>query len=312
MAFFRNAILTINNFTEEDVTTLNTSDKILFATWQFEKGASGTPHIQGYVEFATRIRLAGVKKLFPRAHIEARKGTQEEAIAYCNKADTRTDGPWTRGNPKQQGQRNDLEQVAADLASGHSVKEIAQNHPGAYLKYHAGIKSMWGLQFVERTTKPTVHWLYGPTGAGKTLWALQQEGTLYPKIMASKWWDGYHQQDIVLLDDIRRSHFPFDFLLRLLDWCPIKVEYKGGVMDFNSKVIIITCPLHPEKLFEGNGEDINQLLRRIDTIHHFEKPYETAGPQVKKMRLTPKSQSSSITQASQSSCFVECTLIDEE
>lgn len=47
------------------------------------------------------------------------------------------------------------------------------------------------------------------------------------------------------------------------------------MLTFNSKTIYITCPLRPDEIyknlpFEIAEEDINQLLRRIDEIHHFD------------------------------------------
>lgn len=51
-----------------------------------ERGEGGTPHFQGYVEFVNRKRLTQAKLLIgTRAHLERRRGTAEEARAYCIK-----------------------------------------------------------------------------------------------------------------------------------------------------------------------------------------------------------------------------------
>lgn len=65
----------------------------VFLTWQVEKGEQGTIHLQGYVLFEKRVTLAWIKKeVNSQAHWEPRKGTHDEAVAYCNKKDTRQEG----------------------------------------------------------------------------------------------------------------------------------------------------------------------------------------------------------------------------
>lgn len=53
--------------------------------------STGAVHWQGYLETKDKTRMAMVKEILrcPGAHCEPRRGTQEEAIAYCTKEDTR-------------------------------------------------------------------------------------------------------------------------------------------------------------------------------------------------------------------------------
>jgi len=50
-----------------------------------ETGDSGTPHLQGYCQFAQPKSLAQVRLALPFSHLEVRKGTISQAIAYCKK-----------------------------------------------------------------------------------------------------------------------------------------------------------------------------------------------------------------------------------
>lgn len=76
-----------------------------------EVGASGTPHIQGYIEFNDAKSIDSVRKhLGGRAHVEAAKGTAADNIEYCSKDRNiiRRDG---QPIADKQGKRNDLQQV---------------------------------------------------------------------------------------------------------------------------------------------------------------------------------------------------------
>ncbi len=56
---------------------------------QAETGESGTPHIQGYVEWARRKRFGAVASLLRGSHVE-RCNNKRAAIDYCQKVETRT------------------------------------------------------------------------------------------------------------------------------------------------------------------------------------------------------------------------------
>lgn len=64
------------------------------AVFQLEKGEAGTMHFQGTLEMGARKQLSGMKKILPTAHWEKRRGTWQQSKDYCEKEDTRVDGPW--------------------------------------------------------------------------------------------------------------------------------------------------------------------------------------------------------------------------
>lgn len=83
--------ITLNNPTPFEISLWN--DICSHATWvkeakgQLEKGAEGTPHIQGFLR-TDPVRFSQVKKLLPRAHIElARNAFALER--YVSKEETR-------------------------------------------------------------------------------------------------------------------------------------------------------------------------------------------------------------------------------
>jgi len=61
-------------------------DGVTYCVYSEEVGDSGTYHLQGYVEFRTKRRLNAVREVLGgTAHVEPRRGTQEEAILYATK-----------------------------------------------------------------------------------------------------------------------------------------------------------------------------------------------------------------------------------
>lgn len=136
---------TLNNPTPADAPL--TWD-VKYLSYQKERGEEGTVHYQGYIELHKNKRLSGVRNQFSKtAHWETRKGTQEQAIAYTQKEDTRIDGPWVKGVPRvknangTQGTRTDLEEACVTAAE-EGLSAVMTKHPVAYVKYHAGMEKV--------------------------------------------------------------------------------------------------------------------------------------------------------------------------
>ncbi len=143
---------TINNpddtLVEDDP---NNWDGYTYVTWQKED--AGTPHYQGYVEYAKPKRLSAMKKISNRAHWEPRFGTQQEAITYCTKEETRVDGPWELGTKSipSQGKRNDLE-AACETAQKEGIAAVRTQHPVQFAKYNKGLEKLAAAAKVERAS----------------------------------------------------------------------------------------------------------------------------------------------------------------
>ena len=83
----------------------------------------------------------------------------------------------------------------------------------------------------------------------------------------SKWFDGYDGQEVLILNDLRKSTFTFSYLLDLLDRYEFRVEVKNGYAPMLAKVIVVTCSKsHAELWAELGGttnENLGQLTRRF-------------------------------------------------
>lgn len=272
----RNAVFTLNN--PDGTFSFENHPEVRGAIWQLERGEQGTEHYQGYIEFTKKMSFKAIKGVIgDRAHIEERMGTREQAIEYCRKDDTRVDGPWIYGDMDvnkagKQGKRTDLDDACDKIISngrniGKGLYEVASEHPSTFVKFHKGLQALaTRLNMGDRDVKPNVEWIYGPTGCGKTLYASKKTSTFYIKD-GTMWWDGYEQQETIIIDDFD-GKWPFRDLLRILDRYPYQGQYKGGYVKINSPNIIITCDKRPEVLYADilSDDELSQLLRRLDAV----------------------------------------------
>lgn len=94
----RNWVWTLFVENDEDFADfLKEGDVIKFAVWQLERCPdTGNLHLQGYAELRSPMRLAAFKRALgdDRAHVEVRRGSAAQAIAYCEKPESRVRGPW--------------------------------------------------------------------------------------------------------------------------------------------------------------------------------------------------------------------------
>ena len=110
-------------------------------------------------------------------------------------------------------------------------------------------------------------WLTGDPGTGKTKYAWEHYPDLYVKAI-NKWWDGYHNQETVLLDDWDPRHEMLTQHLKTwADRYPFRGECKGSSLMARPKRIIVTSNYTIEQCFQ-NPEDVEAIKRRFK-VHHF-------------------------------------------
>jgi hypothetical protein len=255
----RNYCFTINNYTDDDIDCLGNL-QCRYMVFGMEVGAEGTPHLQGYLEMSKVVKFETMKKLLPRAHIEARKGPREKARDYCMK-----DGIYNeKGEWAIQGRRTDLDacRLLADDEGMRAVAATCSLQGIKVAQYHLTYNE------VPRDWVPSVHWLWGASGAGKSKKARELTGDddVYTKSESSKWWDGYDAHTNVIIDDYRNDWWEFTELLSLLDRYEKRIEYKGGWRQFKARMIVITSLYSPEQMYGGGREPLEQLVRRVTEV----------------------------------------------
>lgn len=156
---------------------------------------------------------------------------------------------------------------------GASVNTVARDFPGEFIKYHGGITKYFKIirPARDRDFKTEFHVYWGDPRTGKSKLAFDTAGafgSVYYK-PRGEWWDGYVQQDSVIIDDFY-GWLKYDELLKLTDRYPYRVPIKGGFEIFNSKKIFITSNISPELWFKFPNYDHTALTKRIDVYFKFE------------------------------------------
>ena len=278
MARPRNISFTLNNYTDIELAFINKSvedGNFKYFVAQQERGAVGTPHIQGYAQRPNPTTLAAWKLLLgSRIHIEESKGTAAQNRTYCTKDADRIPGTLVieKGEIPQPGERKDLVAlVEASKDPTKSISDIIEIDGSNFLRYHKGVQAIRSAYASGRDFKTKVYWFYGSTGTGKTRLISELAPIAYWK-QNSPWWCGYdpsHDDDVVI-DEYRGDFSKFTFLLSLFDRYPLQVQYKGGNCNFRARRIFVSTPRSPRETWSTRTEeDIDQLLRRIEVIVEF-------------------------------------------
>jgi len=117
---------TLNNYVEDELVALRSSlsTKARFAIFGKEIGASGTPHLQGYVAFGSNYRQKAFKELVGvRAHVEVAKADEASNIRYCSKGVEIEEF----GRRSNRGKRSDVEAFRDAVKGGLTDEKVIRD-----------------------------------------------------------------------------------------------------------------------------------------------------------------------------------------
>lgn len=276
----KNVCWTINNPSFELFIQLKTLPAgIAYTCFQVERGVQGTLHLQGYTEATDQKTLLQWKQyLGTGAHLESRKGTQKQAIAYCKKDDTCVafinaprviSGRFEQGTPFARTNKALEEDV---MNTDLSIAEIAEEHPWDFIKHSSGIMAIRELQWEKKAVRPDpqIFVYYGKTGMGKSFHARNEWPDNYKVVWPTGgrwWWPNYDHQSVVILDEFRMQ-VSFNTFIQLLDAGKFTVETKGGNKFMTSSIFVITTNHHPSTWYEG-VQDRTPMFRRLLQFGRF-------------------------------------------
>lgn len=269
------------------------NENIEFAVWQHERGAEGGyNHIQAALFLKRVVSMRQLKADLgaPHAHCESIR-KPEEAIKYCEKEDTRVEGPWYKGERplKGQGHRSDLDELAQGILDGHSMYALAQEFPRSMLLHSAHAAAL--AEIVQcgkppcppRTEEdaPTVVYLFGPTGTGKSRFVrdfCKHHGLRLWQYAGDGRFCGYAGQEAALFDDWRWSDLPrmgVSTLLRLTDRYPETLPARYRNVSWTPWYVFFTSNEDipsPGEIPEWPMVTYEAFLRRVTHLREFIGP----------------------------------------
>ena len=283
-------------------------DKITYLVYQRESGdESHREHWQGYAECSGQglsIKSWQGELGQPGAHLEKRQGTQQQAIDYCTKEETRISGPHHFGEKSQKNEKKRiLEQVyvlAAETATsaGDYLRIVGEGDPQGLAKSFNNIKACanhlfpeeefppyvapkqcnkgWKVpkelaQWVEKelikTDRPKCLVLVGPSRLGKTQWARSLGTHMYWRGMTNvtRW---NTAAKYLIFDDIEWNFIPHKkSLLTCMGAATVTDKYKG------KKDIIVDKPaIVLLNQFDIDSIDEPSYWRANLTVVHITEP----------------------------------------
>lgn len=277
---FRNFVFTLNNPTDEERTLFRSlistrdndraSRSIRYIVFQEEQGTEGTVHLQGYCELSTRRRFLWIRRnINCRMHIERRRGSQSQAIAYSQKEESRVEGGLAgEGGLRANSSREDrLQPLVELLQAGEELNDVEDEFPVQMTLHKDKIQDFAIRCKGTRNWPMQIEIFVGKTGTGKSYTAKQENPNAYyvPWPTGGRWWwPDYTGQHTVIMDEFRHQ-IKYDVMLKMMDRYSWSLESKGRSFQFVSHKIVITTNIHPKNWYPNlTRETKAPLARRIN------------------------------------------------
>lgn len=232
-----------------------------FISCQEVAPTTGHEHIHIYAYFNNPIKVSYDK--FHGAHIEKCLGSPKQNIAYIKKDGKILDEFGDIPHQGGLGVKNlkDIEDPD-DLPDWHMYN--------TWKKIKS--ESEFDIKIDDYHKDVEVHYIFGPSGIGKTELAKQlmkNAGftTMNRVKYSGNFWEGVGTAECCLYDDFRDSHMPASEFINFIDYNRQLMNIKGGVKSNNYKFIVITSIQNPEDIYSRMGDEPRQQWLRRIKIH---------------------------------------------
>lgn len=195
------------------------------------------------------------------------------AVAYVTKSDTRVSGPYVSDNPppafaprgttqsdtdpsspvrsRRSSADDDAEFVVDKLIAGYPVREIIVERPRLWKSISQLLQaSMIFGKRPPRNREIFVYYLYGESGVGKSAAVFHDlcKGPLFPLGHHPRHFDGYANQDSILIEEFNCKSFPIEEFNRITDRWPVHYNVKYSIVYSNYTHVYITSNFSPQEI----------------------------------------------------------------
>ncbi|KAM3717934.1 Replication-associated protein [Dirofilaria immitis] len=187
-------------------------------------------HYQCYFKFISPVRFSTLSAKLPRgSHIEKAKRTPYQNYQYCSK-ETIKEEIGTRPNPPNRKRKQQEEQSALlkrYCSNEINLQQMIEEDILFVMKDLPRIQQIKSYVTPDRNTITELYIIIGDPGIGKTTFATKLTKSYFIKTAnTEKWWDGYENQELVMLDDFYGWLLPAE-LFNLADSKPISADCPG-------------------------------------------------------------------------------------
>lgn len=281
---------TVNNYSDSDIELVCDLDSTYLVFGKEIAPTTGTPHLQGYVVFDRRSPpgLRALRRLVPRAVWLVAKGSSAANRRYCLKIDPDTgvqgnddfiengecpDEPHSAANGRRHGPAGGRAEVNRwTIARQAAVEGRFDDVPDEiYIRNYSSIVAIARAHQRAPPSRDTLacHWYWGETGTGKSSTARFRFPEYYTKDL-TKWWDGYQEEETVIIDDMDPFHKSMGQLFKLWgDHYAFRAESKGSSRLIRPKRIIVTSQYTIDQIWDD--KDTRLALHRRFKEEEFKR-----------------------------------------
>lgn len=259
--------------TEENLPLENPDPEVVQGLfYQVERApTTGQLHLQGFIVLKKKGTFNAVKALFPGAHIERARGTQQQNIDYCSKSETKVCGPFTVGELERPGHEKPFEECCSRLKAGSTIHDLVEEFAPQVARHSRNFEALQRYMVAPAPAWRTLHvvWYWGKTEVGKTRRCYAEEPGLFKVHSGGQWWDGYSNQDAILFDEFY-GDIKMKEMLNYLDGYRLTLPVKGGFVEAHWTKVFITSDTDPHDLYRSVPEPVREaFFRRIHVIEEM-------------------------------------------